>query len=49
MSQNSSGNLDIEGFIWLIEVSRVFDYTELSKNRKIKFVAYRLKEGASVQ
>ena len=33
---------------WLTEVGRFFDYTELPDNRKVKFVAYRLKRGASL-
>ena len=41
-----SGDLDIKGFLdWLTEVDRFFESTE---NRKVKFVAYRLKEGASI-
>ena len=31
---------------WLTEVDRLFDYTELSDDRKVKFVAYRLKRGS---
>ena len=41
--------LILRGFLdWLIEVDRFFDYTELPDDRKVKFVAYRLKGGASV-
>ena len=32
----------------LTEVDRFFDYTELPDDRKVKFVAYNLKGGASV-
>ena len=32
----------------MTEVDRFFDYIELLKEREVKFVAYRLKEGASV-
>ena len=33
---------------WLTEVDRFFDYIELPDDMKVKFVAYRLKGGASV-
>ena len=33
---------------WLTEVDRFFDYTVLPDDRKVKFVAYKLKGGASV-
>ena len=33
---------------WLTEVDRFFNYTELPDDRKVKFVSYRLKGGASV-
>ena len=46
---NFSSDLNIKGFLdWLIEAERFFDYTELSEDRKVKFVAYRLKGGALV-
>ena len=46
---NFSGDLNIVGFLdWLIEVDMFFDYTELPDDKKVKFVAYRLKGGASV-
>ena len=32
----------------MIEVDKFFEYTELSDDRKVKFVAYRLNERASV-
>ena len=42
-------NLNIERFLdWLTEVDMFFDYTELLDDRKVKFIAYRLKVGASV-
>ena len=46
---NFSGDLNIEGFLdWLTEVDMFFDYNKLPNDRKIKFVAYVLKRGASV-
>ena len=46
---NFSGDLDIEGFLdWLIEVDIFFEYIELPEDRKVKFVTYRLKGGASI-
>ena len=46
---NFSDDLNIEGFLdWLTEVDRFFDYTELPDDRKVKFVAYMLKGGASI-
>ena len=41
--------LILRGFLdWLTEVDRLFDYTEFPDNRKVKFVANRLKRGASL-
>ena len=46
---NFSGDFDRKGFLdWLTEVDRLFDYTKLLDDRKVKFVAYRLKRGVSV-
>ena len=46
---NFSCDFNIEGLLeWLTEVDRFFDYTELLDDRKVKFVAYRLKGGASI-
>ena len=46
---NFSGDLNIEGFLyWLTEVDMFYDYTELPEDRKVKFVAYRLKGEALV-
>ena len=46
---NFSGDLNIERFLgWLTKVDKFFDYTELPDDRKVKFVAYKLKGGASV-
>ena len=46
---NFSGYLNIEGFLdWFTEVDMSFDYTELLDDKKVKFVAYMLKWGASV-
>ena len=33
---------------WLTEVDMFFDYTELPDDRKVKFVAYRIKGGTSM-
>ena len=46
---NFSGGLNIEGFFnWLIEVDKFFEYTEFPKDKKVKFIAYKLKGRASV-
>ena len=46
---NFIGDLDIEGLIdWLIEVYKFFEYIELPKDIKVKYIAYRLKGGAFV-
>ena len=33
---------------WLTKVDRFFDYIELTDDKKVKFVTYKLKGGASV-
>ena len=46
---NFSCDLNIEGCLdWLIEVDRFFDYTVLAEDKKVTFVAYRLKGRAFV-
>ena len=46
---NFNGDLNIEGFLdWLTEVDRFFDYIEFPDDRKVKFVACKLKMGASI-
>ena len=46
---NFSDDIDIKGFFdWLIEVDKSFVYTEFPKDKKVKFVAYKLKGRASV-
>ena len=46
---NFGGDLDIEGFLDLLtEVDKLFEYTELPKDRKVKFFSYRFKGGAYV-
>ena len=34
---------------WLTKIDRLFEYTKLPKDRKVKFVGYRLKGRASVR
>ena len=42
-------DIDIEGFFdWLTVVDRLFEYTEFLEDRKVKFVAYKLKARASL-
>ena len=44
-----SGDLNIEGFLDSItEVDCFFEYMEIPEERKVKLVAFQLKEGASV-
>ena len=46
---NFCGDLDIEGFFdWLTEVDRLFEYIDFTKDRRVKFVAYKLKGRTSV-
>ena len=45
---NFSSDLDIKGFFdWLVEVDNFFEYTEFPEDKKVKFVAYKLKGRAS--
>ena len=46
---NFNGDLDSKGFfIWLTEVDILFEYTEFLEDKKVKFVAYKLKGRTSV-
>jgi len=41
------GHLQIEYFLdWVMEVERFFDYMSISKDHKVKLVAYKFKGGA---
>ena len=42
-----NGQLQIKGFFdWLVFVERFFDYMDISKDKNVKLVAYRLLGGA---
>ena len=42
-----SGNLDIESFlVWVNEVEKFFDIAYVLEKKYVKFVVYKLKEGA---
>ena len=44
-----SGDLDIERFLdWITKLDLFFEYMEFSEERKVKFVTFQLKGGASV-
>ena len=44
-----NGHLHIEDFlIWQSNVERFFDYMEIPEDKKVKLVAYKLIEGASI-
>ena len=41
--------LILRGFFdWLTKVDKLFEYTKFSDDRKVKFIAYKLKVRASV-
>jgi len=43
-----SGNLDIESFLhWAYEIEKFFDMAYIPEEKHIKFIAYKLKGGAT--
>lgn len=45
---NFNGELDIEGFMdWITECDKFYEYMNVSNEKMVKYVAYKLKYAAS--